>query len=335
MNSLHAIAEKLLTPPKGILAADESLRSAAKRLEAVGVEATEETRRQYRELFITTPKIGQYLNGIILFEETVRQQTSGGESFLNILKREGVLPGIKVDQGTTDDPASKGEGLTNGLDDLEERLKPFVEIGCLFTKWRTVQVIGESIPTEQNMLVNAAHQAAYAKIAQDTGLVPIVEPEVLIKGSHTIERSEGVTTRTLTAVFNALTNAGVDLTGMILKSSMVLAGSEAPTPSSPEEVAEATVRCFTASVPKELPGIVFLSGGQTPVQATANLNAIHQLGGQPWTTTFSFARALQGPPLEIWRGNVENISDAQKAFIARLRLNVSANRGVYTPDMEK
>lgn len=324
---LYDIAKAMAAPGKGLLAADESLKTAKKRLESVGAEDTEENRRMYREIFFTAEGIGDYLAGIILFDETFRQNDSDGMPFVKLLESKGVMPGIKVDMSTKPMPGHGEEVFTQGLDGLAERLKEYASGGAKFTKWRSVIRIGENMPSDMNITENAVAMAHYAAAVQAAGMVPIVEPEVLLEGNHTIEQAEEVTTKTLQRVFEELKNYAVDLGGVVLKSSMVLAGDGAATPSTPEEVAEATLRTFKAVVPEEVPSIVFLSGGQTPDQATDNLRAIAQKNTGPWQISFSYARALQGPSLEIWRGKDETIPEAQAEFLKRLQLTSAAQRG--------
>lgn len=324
---LYEIAQALAAPGKGVLAADESLSTAKKRLESVGVEDSEENRRMYRELFFMAKDVGNYLAGVILFDETFRQSASDGTPFVKLLASRGVMPGIKVDMSTKPMPGHGEEVFTQGLDGLAERLEEYAAGGATFTKWRSVIRIGEDMPSDMNLLENAVAMAHYAAAVQAAGMVPIVEPEVLLEGSHTIEQAEEVTTKTLQRIFEELTNYNVDLAGTVLKSSMVLAGDSAEAQSNPEEVAEATLRTFENAVPKELPSIVFLSGGQTPEQATDNLRTIAQQNKGPWQISFSYARALQGPSLEIWRGQDENIPAAQAEFLKRLEATSAAQRG--------
>src|SRR3989339_696974 len=300
--TLQSIAKKIITDYKGILAADESMPTAKKRLESIGLESTEENRRQYRELFLTTEGIENYISGVILFDETVYQKDSTGKLFIELLKEKGIIPGIKVDKGTIDMPLHPEEKITEGLDGLLE---------------------------------NARILAEYAYLSQKAGIVPIVEPEVLLDGDHDLEKSEEITTKVLKIVFEKLREKKVQLDGLILKSSMVISGKDCPVQANPEEIAVATIRCFKNSVPAEVPGIVFLSGGQKAVQATINLNAINKLNPSPWKISFSFGRGLQGPSLEIWAGKSENISKAQKEFTKRMEANTAANKGEYIPEMEQ
>lgn len=327
--SLYETAKRMVAPGKGILAADESLGSATKRLEAVGIESTEETRRQYRNLFLTTAGIENYLSGVILFDETFRQQADTGEGFVELLQKKGIFPGIKVDKGTVDMPDHPNEVATEGLDGLRERLAEYAAGGCVFTKWRAVIAIGKDIPSDACIAENAKRLAEYARLSQEAGMVPIPEPEVLLDGEHDIKRAEEETTRTLKVVFEHMAALGVDLQGLVLKTSMTLAGKDFEPKSTPEEVAEATIRTLKAAVPEDVAGVVFLSGGQSPEQATDNLRAIAQFKNDvSWPMTFSYARALQGPSLEIWRGKPENVPEAQAEFLKRLEQNAKAREGV-------
>lgn len=335
MSELHSIAKQLVANHKGLLAADESIKSAGKRLASIGLESTEETRRQYRNIFFTAPGIEEGISGVILFEETMKQSADDGTPFVELLKQKGIVPGIKVDAGAKNLAGFPGEKITEGLDSLRERFQKYYEAGARFAKWRAVITIGEGIPTDFCIEANAHAMARYAALAQEAGIVPVVEPEVLINGGHDLTTSETVTTRTLQATFKQLQAHRVDLGGIILKSSMAISGDECTTQASPEEIAEATIRTFEATVPKEVPGIVFLSGGQSAVQATINLNAINKASRGPWTISFSYARALQGPSLEIWKGKPENIPAAQKEFVKRLRANVKANQGAYSSQDEE
>ena len=331
---IYAIAKQLVVRGKGILAADESTPSCNKRFAAVGVEQTEEMRRQWRQLLLTTPGIGEFLSGVILYDETIRQQIDQGVPFAKLLEEKGIIPGIKVDEGTVDFEGHPGEKITKGLEGLASRLKEYRAMGAKFTKWRAVIAIGENIPTQDLIEKNAEILAEYAEVSQTEGFVPIVEPEILLEGNHTIEKAEEVTTNTLRAVFAALGEKGVDLKGLILKSSMVLSGKDCLQQADAKQVAAATVRTFQNSVPQEVAGIVFLSGGQSPQQATENLNEIVKLGQQNWSLTFSFSRALQEPVLQTWRGDSTKIKAAQQVFLKRLKLNAAALSGTYAKDME-
>jgi len=334
MSELHSIAMKLVANHKGLLAADESIKTAGKRLASIGLESTEETRRQYRNLFFTTQGIEEGISGVILYEETMAQKADDGTPFVALLQQKGIVPGIKVDKGAKELALFPGEKVTEGLDKLRERFEDFYDQGARFAKWRAVITIGDGIPTDFCIFANVHALARHAALAQEAGIVPVVEPEVLITGDHDLATSEEVTTKVLKELFEQLNAHRVDLKGTLLKSSMAIPGDTCKMQASPEEIAEATIRMFEASVPKEVPGIVFLSGGQSAVQATTNLNAINKRSKGPWTISFSYARALQGPSLEIWKGKKENIEAAQAEFMKRLRANVAANHGEYTQDME-
>lgn len=328
--TLQVIAAQLLADYKGLLAADESVKSAGKRLGAIHVENTPEMRRQYRNLFLTTPGAERYLSGVIFHDETMCQAADDGTPFVKLLQKKGIIPGIKVDAGAHPMVDSPEEKVTAGLDGLDKRLADYYTRGARFAKWRAVITIGQSIPTDRCLIENAKALAEYAMLCQKNGIVPVVEPEVLIDGEHDLAKSKAVTMKTLQILFQELIARGVDLTGLILKSSMVISGNECSTQATPTQIAEATLRCFKNSVPAEVPGIVFLSGGQSPVQATENLNAIAKATKGPWTISFSYARALQGPSLKIWKGKPENVPAAQAEFIKRLQANVAANQGKYT-----
>ncbi len=335
IQELENTALDLVAPGKGILAADESFGTIEKRFNAVGIESTEESRRDYREMLFTTPDVGEFLSGVILFDETIRQASSDGTSLPEVLKSQGVIPGIKVDKSTVDMPLSPGEKFTQGLDGLGDRLAEYKELGARFTKWRAVITIGDGIPTESCIQANAEALALYAAFAQEYDLVPIVEPEVLIDGDHSIEQCYDATEWMLNRTFDEIYEHNVELSGMLLKPNMVISGKDAPEQAGIEEVARATVECLLRTVPAAVPGIVFLSGGQTDLQATAHLNAMNSLyEGLPWELSFSYARALQGQPMEIWGGNAENIEEAQKAFYHRARMNSAARSGSYSEEME-
>ena len=327
--SLQTIVKQLLADHKGLLAADESPKTAAKRFAPIQVENTPERRRQFRNLYLAAPGVEQYMSGVILHDETMGQAANDGTPFVKLLQQKGIVPGIKVDAGTEPMADSPSEKISKGLDGLDLRLQDYYTRGARFAKWRAVITIGQGIPTDHCLVENAKVLAEYAVLCQKNGIVPIVEPEVLIDGDHDLAKSKAVTTKTLQVVFQELLARDVDLTGLILKSSMVISGSTCPVQATPAQIADATIRCFKNSVPPEVPGIVFLSGGQTPVQATVNLNAIAKANQGPWTLTFSYARALQEPSLEIWQGKAENIPAAQATFVKRLQLNVAANQGKY------
>ncbi|HEX2740912.1 MAG TPA: class I fructose-bisphosphate aldolase [Rubrobacter sp.] len=336
VQKLEETAHELVAPGKGILAADESFGTIGKRFEAVGIESSEESRRAYREMLFTTDGIGEYLSGVILFDETLRQKTSDGTPIPQVLKDQGIIPGIKVDKSTVTLPLSRGEKYTQGLDGLGDLLPEYRDLGARFTKWRAVITIGDGIPTKRCIDANARALALYAAFCQENDLVPIVEPEVLIDGAHTIERSYEVTEWTLHSTFDHLYEHGVEFSGMLLKPNMVISGKDAPQQASLEEVASATVECLLRTVPAAVPGIVFLSGGQSDLQATAHLNAMNSLyEGLPWELSFSYARALQGQPMEIWGGDVDKVEAAQRTFRHRAKMNSAARSGSYSEDMEE
>ncbi|MEK7169874.1 MAG: class I fructose-bisphosphate aldolase [Patescibacteria group bacterium] len=347
MSSLRDTANKLLVAGKGILAADESDGTCAKRFDKYGIEKTPEMRRKWRELLFSSPNVADGLSGIILYDETIRQKASTGEPFVEFLSKRGILPGVKVDQKTEPfkSPLARGvqrsseaggvtagEEVTKGLSGLSGRLAEYAKYGATFTKWRAVIRIGETIPTDECLLENAKRLAEYAKKSQEAGLVPVIEPEVLLDGTHTLERSEEVLTKTLRTVFAEVEKAGVTLSGLILKSSMALPGKESGKAASPKEIAESTLRAFKASVPKEVPGIVFLSGGQTPEEATERLNEIVKQAKKqntPWRITFSYSRALQEPVMKEWAGKAEKVASAQKIFAKRVKETSLASEGKF------
>jgi fructose-bisphosphate aldolase, class I len=335
VSDLHATALALVAPGKGILAADESGGTIAKRFAAIGVESTEEHRRAYRELLFTCGGASEFVSGVIMFDETIRQQAADGTPFPQVLERQGIVPGIKVDRGAKPLALFPGETVTEGLDGLRERFAEYASLGARFAKWRAVISIGGGVPTKTGLDVNAHALARYAALAQEAGLVPIVEPEVLMDGDHTIERSYEVTSTMQRAVFDALDAQRVDLEGMLLKPNMVLAGYDCPVQAGVEEVAEATLRCLRAEVPAAVPGIVFLSGGQNDEESTAHLNAINAApGAKPWALSFSYGRALQAAPQAAWRGDPANVPAAQAAYLHRARMNSLARAGAYTPELE-
>jgi len=336
LQELEKTAMELVAPGKGILAADESFGTIGKRFEAFGIESSEESRRQYREMLFTTEGIGEFLSGVILFEETLRQKASDGTPLPEVLKNQGVIPGIKVDKSTVNMPLSPDEKFTQGLDGLHDRLAEYRELGARFTKWRAVITIGNGIPTEHCVEANAEALALYAAFAQDHDLVPIVEPEVLIDGDHSIEECYDATEWMLHTTFDELYGHGVEFSGMLLKPNMVISGKDAAEQAGVHEVATETVECLLRTVPAAVPGIVFLSGGQTDLQATQHLNAMNQLyeGRLPWELSFSYARALQGQPMEIWGGSTDKVEAAQRAFYHRAKMNSAARSGSYTDDME-
>src|SRR5919198_3580525 len=332
--NLETIARKLVAPGKGILAADESSGTIEKRLKTINVPSTEENRRMYREILFTTKGAGDFISGVILFDETIRQKTRDGQSFVDVLEQQGIIPGIKVDKGAKSMANFPGEKITEGLDGLRERLAEYRQLGARFAKWRAVIAIAENIPTQTCIDANAEALARYAALCQEGDLVPIVEPEVLMDGTHTIERYFEVTQQTLESVFHALYEHRVSLEGMLLKPNMVLSGKDCPQQASAQEVAEATVRCLKRVVPAAVPGIVFLSGGQTDQQATEHLNAMNRMEHLPWELSFSYGRALQAPVLKAWKGDAANVSAAQTAFHHRAWCNSNARFGKYTEDME-
>ncbi len=335
IHELQETAQAVVAEGKGILAADESTGTIKKRFDSIGVESTEETRRAYRELLFTTEGVEEFISGVILYDETIRQSSLDGTPFPKLLESKGVIPGIKVDTGAKPLAHSEGETITEGLDGLRGRLEEYRELGARFTKWRAVITIGKDIPSEYCIWTNAHALARYAALAQEAGLVPIVEPEVLMDGDHTIERSFEVTSRTLHAVFTELRDQRVQPEGMLLKPNMALSGYECPEQASHEEVAQETVRCFRRHVPAAVPGIVFLSGGQSDEDATANLNAINAIGPHPWQVSFSYGRALQAPALKAWGGKEENVEAAQRAYYHRAKMNSAARSGMYAPEMER
>jgi fructose-bisphosphate aldolase class I len=334
-NDLYTTVVQLMQSGKGILAADESDATAAKRLAIAELPNQPGNRQDFRELLFTAPNIEEYLSGVILYDTTLRESTDQGVPFIDVLVARGIVPGIKVDMGTKPIPGFANEVVTQGLDGLEERFKEYYTIGARFAKWRAVITIGDGIPTQECLDLNATHMAEYALLAQQEGIVPMVEPEVMFPGSHSIEEAEEATTRTLTTLFSALKRYKADLKGLILKSSMVLAGDTNSAQSTPEEVAAATLRTFKVSVPREVGGIVFLSGGQTPKRSTENLQAIAAFGKQPWPITFSYSRAIQEPVLVAWQGKPENIPLAQKALLYRVKMNGLAQLGKYDPGRDR
>ncbi|HWF34696.1 MAG TPA: class I fructose-bisphosphate aldolase [Solirubrobacteraceae bacterium] len=333
--ALEETAREMVAPGKGILAADESKPTMSKRLEQVGVEPTEESRRQWRELLFTAEGIEDQISGVILFDETMRQTTEDGTPFPQYLLQRGILPGIKVDTGAKPLAGSPKEKITEGLDGLRERLAEYREMGARFCKWRAVITIGDGIPTDYCVNTNAHALARYAALCQEAGLVPIVEPECLMDGDHTIERSFEVTTRTLHQVFHELWLQRVAYEGMVLKPNMVMSGYDAPVQAGPQEVADWTLRALKETVPPAVPGIAFLSGGQSDQLASAHLNLMNRAGDLPWQLTYSYGRALLGLSLETWRGEEANVPAAQAALQHRARLSAAARRGEYSESMEQ
>ena len=331
---LESVARALVAEGKGILAADESSPTIEKRFKGIGLVSTEENRHAYRELLFTTLGASEFISGVILFDETIRQKAKDGTPFPKVLARQGILPGIKVDAGAKPLPGFPGEKITEGLDGLRDRLSGYRDLGARFAKWRAVIAIGDGIPTACCLEGNAHALARYAALCQEAGLVPIVEPEVLMDGPHTIERCEEVTTAALTLVFSELLEHRVALEETLLKPNMVLSGNECPKQAGSPEVAAATVRTLRRTVPSAVPGIVFLSGGQSPEEATRNLSAMNALGRHPWELSFSYGRALQDPVLKAWRGDPANVAAAQRTFYHRARCNSAARFGKYTKEME-
>ena len=330
-------AKALVAGDKGLLAMDESLPTCNKRFASLGIPQTVEARRAYRELIVTTPRLGECIGGAILFDETIRQQKRDGTPFVKVLIEAGIIPGIKVDAGAKELAGHPGEKVTEGLDGLRDRLAEYVRMGARFAKWRAVIVIGDSIPSQGCIEANAQALARYAALCQEAGLVPVVEPEVLMDGDHTLERCFEVTEKVLREVFCQLYTQRVMLEGMILKPNMVLPGSTCPKQKALDEVADATVNCLLRAVPAAVPAIAFLSGGQSAELASARLNAMNVRfkSRLPWALAFSFARAIQQPALELWKGQEGNVSAAQQALYHRARCNQAARRGEYSQAMEQ
>lgn len=334
---LISIAKSMVANNKGLLAMDESFPTCNKRFAKLGIPQTVEARRAYREMIVTTPGLGEFISGAILFDETIRQKTKDGTPMIKVITDAGIIPGIKVDAGAKDMAGHPGEKIAEGLDGLRDRLIEYNQMGARFAKWRAVIVIGDGIPSQACIEANAQTLARYAALCQEAGLVPIVEPEVLMDGSHTMGRCFEVTEEVLHNVFNQLLTQGVMLEGMILKPNMVLPGLTCPKQESDETIADATMKCFLRAVPAAVPGITFLSGGQTAELASARLNAMNVRfkSKLPWELSFSYGRALQQPALEIWNGKETNVQEAQKALYHRAKCNFSARRGEYTSTMEK
>ena len=327
-------AQALVVKSKGILAADESGGTIKRRFDSINVESTEDNRRDYREMLFRTEGVSDYISGVILFDETIKQNGADGTPIVKILLDRGIIPGIKVDKGTQALPSSPSELVTEGLDGLRARLEEYASLGAGFTKWRGVITIGEGIPTPYCIEANAHALARFAALSQEAGLVPIVEPEVLMDGDHSIDQCFEANEATLKEVFAHLSRQGVMLEGALLKPSMVLSGNKATNRANPEEVAAKTIECFRRSVPAALPGIVFLSGGQSDEEATANLNAINERAnefGAPWALSFSYGRGLQAAPLKAWSGQSSNVEQAKEAFYNRAKLTSAARDGVYVP----
>jgi fructose-bisphosphate aldolase class I len=334
--TLEETAQALVAPGKGILAADESSGTIKKRFDSIGVESSEETRRAYRDLLFTTEGAEEFISGVILYDETIRQSADDGTPFPKLLESKGIIPGIKVDLGAKDLAHAPGEKITEGLDGLRERFAEYRDLGARFAKWRAViSISGDHVPSEYCLWTNAHALARYAALSQEAGIVPIVEPEVLMDGDHSIERAFNVTSRTLHAVFTELRDQRVHPEQMLLKPNMVLSGYDAAEQASDDDVAEYTLRCFRRHVPAAVPGIVFLSGGQSDEDATGRLSRMNELGPHPWQLSFSYGRALQAPALKAWGGKPENVGAAQQAYYHRAKLNGAARSGSYTPEMEQ
>ena len=332
---LSKTAAAMVAKGRGVLAADESSGTCEKRFKTVGVECTEETRRTYRNLLFSTAGVEQYLSGVILFDETARQKAVDGSPIPQYLAKKGILPGIKVDKGLVNIPFTREEKVTEGLDGLQKRMKEYFDLGCRFAKWRAVITIGDDIPTHTCLYANAHALARYAAICQEASIVPMIEPEVLLDGTHTVERSEEVHEATLRATYAAMAAYNVSIEHLILKTSMVVSGKDASRQAGVDEVAERTVRVLRRTVPAAQPGIVFLSGGQSDEAATAHLNAMAAMKGLPWPLTFSYSRALQNPALKTWKGQAGNVTAAQKAFHHRAHMNALAAQGKWKSELER
>ena len=333
---LARIAQAMVAPGRGILAADESSNTIKRRFDAIGVASTPDTRRDYRELlFRTSDAMSKYVSGVILYDETIRQKAKDGTAMVAIIEAARAIPGIKVDKGTLPLSFRPTEVVTEGLDGLRDRLVEYRALGARFAKWRAVLSIGDGTPSWAGVSANAHALARYAALCQDADIVPIVEPEVLMDGDHDIDRCEDVTAQVLATVFARLHEAGVDLEGMVLKPNMVTPGDKSPKRASAEEIAKRTVRVLKDCVPSAVPGIAFLSGGQADEEATANLNAINRVGGAPWHLTFSYGRALQAAPQKAWSGSSANVAAAQQALLHRAEMNSLASLGTWTPELER
>ena len=335
IQDLEKVAHSLVAYGKGILAADESVATLTRRFDALKIESTEQSRRRYREMLFTTPEASAFISGVILYDETIRQKSASGTPLTQVLDRQGIIPGIKVDTGAKPLAGAPGELVTEGLDGLRDRLTEYRGLGARFAKWRAVISVSDTLPSSGGVRVNAHALARYTALCQEAGLVPIVVPEVLMDGAHTIERCEEVSGAVVHAVFHELVAQRVTLESMLLKPSMVIAGKNCPRQAPVQEVAAATLRCLRRHVPAAVPGIVFLSGGQRDQLATAHLNAINRLpGAKPWTISFSYGRALQDPALEAWHGRDENVKTGQWALYHRARCNSAASLGTFTEEME-
>jgi fructose-bisphosphate aldolase class I len=334
LTDLNEIAVYIVSDGKGILAADESTGTIKKRFDSINTESTEKIRRDYREMLFQAEGMKNNIGGVILFEETLKQNATDGTSLVNVISSQGALPGIKVDKGLTLMNEDSEETVTNGLDDLNQRCQEFYEIGAKFTKWRAVITIGDNIPTDACINENMLRLADYAKIVQSNNMVPIVEPEVLMDGSHSIDDCYNVTSRVLKSLFHHLKDKNVDIKGTILKPNMIISGTNCTEQAGVQEVAEKTVKCLLENVPEDLPGIAFLSGGQSDIDATAHLDAMNKIGGFPWKLSFSYGRALQQAALKAWMGKEENMNNAQAAFSHRALMNKNAALGKWNKDLE-
>jgi fructose-bisphosphate aldolase class I len=334
MNDMHATALALVAPAKGILAADESTGTIAKRFDTIGVESTEASRRAYRQMLFTTPGFGEHLSGVILYDETIRQSADDGRSFVQVLTDAGSIPGIKVDTGAKPLAGFPGETVTEGLDGLRERLAEYADLGARFAKWRAPMAVGVGLPTGFAVLANMHAMARYAALCQEAGIVPIVEPEILMDGDHDIAACDAATASTLDALFQQLAAHRVDLPGTLLKVNMIVPGKGSAVQDDDAAIARATIECLTAHVPAEVPGVVFLSGGMTDEQATNRLNEMNRIGGVAWELSYSYGRALQAPSLQAWKGDAANVEAGQRALAHRARMNGLARSGAYDPAME-
>ncbi len=332
---LEEIARALVAPGKGILAADESTSTIKKRFDSINLESTEENRRAYRDMLFTTKGLGEHISGVILYDETIRQGLPDGTPFTKVLEQGGMIPGIKVDTGSKPLAGFPGEEVTEGLDGLRDRLAEYAKLGAQFTKWRAVINIGNGIPSRFAIGANAHALARFAALTQEAGMVPIVEPEIMMTGDHIIERCYEATEATLNALFDHLYLHRVSLEGSLLKTNMVLPGKDCPTPAGPEEVARQTIRCFRSTVPTAVPGIVFLSGGQDDVPATVHLNEMNKMGPHPWELSFSYGRALQAPAIKAWGGEAVGVESGQQELLHRARCTGAARFGKYSKEMEE
>jgi fructose-bisphosphate aldolase, class I len=333
-DAMRTTARELVGPAKGILAADESTGTIKKRFDQIGVESTEESRRRYRQMLFTTPGLGDHISGVILYDETIRQATDDGVPFVKVLEAAGSIPGIKVDTGAKPLALFPGETVTEGLDGLRERLAEYRELGARFAKWRATIIIGDGTPTDFAIVANAHAMARYAALCQEADIVPIVEPEILMDGSHDIDACEDATGRTLDVLFAQMREHRVDLPGSLLKVNMIVPGKDSPNQVDDRAIAEATIRCLTAHVPDDLPGVVFLSGGMSDEEATSRLNEMNRIGGFPWQLSFSYGRALQHPALVAWAGDPAKVVDGQAALVHRAKMNGLARSGDYDPALE-